>query len=457
MKNRNYSLWALSWPIFIELFLQFLLGAADTFMVSEISDDAVAVVGFSQQLFNALTVLFTVIASGAGILIAQKLGARKEEDARTISIIALKATVLIGAVLSVVLVVFPEPIARVLQMPESLLPLAGTYISIIGSSMVLAAIMSTLSAAIRNTGNTRGPMYTALGMNVVHIVLNYGFIYGAFGLPEWGLAGVALSTVVSRLLASALLFYMFIFAFERKIWWGDIKVWSRSLFAEIMRIGWPLGVYSGNWVFSQLVIFTFIGSLGAIELAARTYMNTLESFCFLIGFSIALATQIRVAHLFGAGRTREAYKDCYKGLWIGQGVVIANSLLIYFLGSQALGLFTSDPDILAICASLLGLNLLLQPGKMLNMTIADSLNAVGDTKFTMYVSTISMWGVSVGIAYYFSLGLGWGLTAIYCCMIADEYLRGIVCWLRWRSRKWASRAGSPDLAVSGQGGTAAEV
>ncbi|OXM14901.1 MATE family efflux transporter [Paenibacillus herberti] len=457
MKNRNYSLWALSWPIFIELFLQFLLGAADTFMVSEISDDAVAVVGFSQQLFNALTVLFTVIASGAGILIAQKLGARKEEDARTISIIALKATVLIGAVLSVVLVVFPEPIARVLQMPESLLPLAGTYISIIGSSMVLAAIMSTLSAAIRNTGNTRGPMYTALGMNVVHIVLNYGFIYGAFGLPEWGLGGVALSTVVSRLLASALLFYMFIFAFERKIWWGDIKVWSRSLFAEIMRIGWPLGVYSGNWVFSQLVIFTFIGSLGAMELAARTYMNTLESFCFLIGFSIALATQIRVAHLFGAGRTREAYKDCYKGLWIGQGVVIANSLLIYFLGSQALGLFTTDPDILAICASLLGLNLLLQPGKMLNMTIGDALNAVGDTKFTMYVSTISMWGVSVGIAYYFSLSLGWGLTAIYCCMIADEYLRGIVCWLRWRSRKWALRAGSPELAVSAQGGAAAEV
>lgn len=456
MKNRNYSLWALSWPIFIELFLQFLLGAADTFMVSEISDDAVAVVGFSHQLFNALTVLFTVIASGAGILIAQKLGARKEEEARTISIIALKATMIIGALLSVVLIVFPEPIARVLQMPDALLPLAGTYISIVGGSMILAAIMSTLSAAIRNTGNARGPMYTAIGMNVVHIVLNYGFIYGKFGLPEWGLAGVATSTVVSRLLACALLFYMYVFAFERKIWWGDIKVWSKGLFAEVMRIGWPLGVYSGNWVFSQLVIFTFIGTLGAKELAARTYMNTLESFCFLIGFSIALATQIRVAHLFGAGNTREAYKDCYKGLWIGQGVVVANSLLVYFLGSQALGLFTTDPEILAICASLLGLNLILQPGKMLNMAIADSLNAVGDTRFTMYASTISMWGVSVGIAYYFSLHLGWGLIAIYLCMIADEYIRGFVCWLRWRSRKWASRAGTPDLSVT-QGGAAAEV
>lgn len=454
MKNRNYSLWALSWPIFIELFLQFLLGAADTFMVSEISDDAVAVVGFSHQLFNALTVLFTVIASGAGILIAQKLGARKEEDARSISIIALKTTVLIGAAISVLLIALPGPIASLLQMPEELLPLARTYISIVGGSMILAAIMSTLSAAIRNTGNTRGPMYTAIGMNVVHIFLNYGFIYGAFGLPEWGLAGVAISTVVSRLLASALLVYMFLFAFERRIWWGDIKLWSRSLFREILRIGWPLGVYSGNWVLSQLVIFTFIGTLGAAQLAARTYMNTLESFCFLIGFSIALATQIRVAHLFGAGNTREAYKDAYKGLWIGQLVVIANSFIIFLFGSQALGLFTSDPDILAICAGLLGLNLLLQPGKMLNMTIADSLNAVGDTRFTMYVSTISMWGVAVLVSYFFSIHLGYGLTAIYICMIADEYLRGFVCRLRWRSFKWASRAGSPELPA--QGAAAAE-
>ncbi|MGK9253531.1 MATE family efflux transporter [Paenibacillus humicus] len=456
MKNRNYSLWALSWPIFIELFLQFLLGAADTLMVSKVSDDAVAVVGFSNQLFNAMTVLFTVIASGAGILIAQKLGARKEEEARTISIIALKATVLIGAALSAVLILFPAPIARVLQMPEELVPMAVRYISIVGGGMILIAVMSTLSTAIRNTGNTRGPMYTAVGMNVIHIILNYGFIFGAFGLPQWGLTGVAVSTLVSRLLASALLFYMFLFAFERRIWWGDIKVWSRGLFSEVMKIGWPLGVYSANWVFSQLVIFTFIGSLGAKELSARTYMNTLESFCFLIGFSIALATQIRVAHLFGGGRMREAYKGAYTGLWIGQLVVIGNALLVFLFGRQMLGLFTSDSEILAICASLLGLNLLLQPGKMLNMTIADSLNAVGDTRFTMVISTVSMWGVSVAVAYYFSIHLGWGLVAIYACMIADEYLRGFVCWLRWRSRKWATRGAAQELPTVASG-TAAEM
>lgn len=68
----RFSLWLLAWPIFIELFLQILLGTVDTLMVSRISDNAVAVVGFSNQLFNALTTLFATIASGAGIVIAQK-------------------------------------------------------------------------------------------------------------------------------------------------------------------------------------------------------------------------------------------------------------------------------------------------------------------------------------------------------------------------------------------------
>jgi Na+-driven multidrug efflux pump len=101
--NAKYSLWALSWPVFIELFLQTLLGTVDTVMVSRISDEAVAVVGFANQLFNALNTLFMTIATGAGILVAQRIGMRREEDARTIAIMAVSSCTLIGMALSIVL------------------------------------------------------------------------------------------------------------------------------------------------------------------------------------------------------------------------------------------------------------------------------------------------------------------------------------------------------------------
>ncbi|AJY77688.1 MATE family efflux transporter [Paenibacillus beijingensis] len=451
--DKKYNLWVLSWPIFIELLLQFLLGTVDTLMVSRVSDDAVAVVGFANQLFAALTTLFTIVASGAGILIAQKLGARKEEDARTISVIAVKATFGIGLLLSIVLMAMPRTIALALQMPESLLPLADTYISIVGGGMLLTALMTTLSTVIRNTGNTKAPMVTAIGMNVVHIVLNYGFIYGAFGLPQWGLTGVALSTLVSRLLATLLLFYMFIYAFERKMWLPDLKLWHRGLFREVMNIGWPLGVNMASWVFSQLVIYVFLNMLGPKELAARTYMNSLESFCFLLGFSLALAGQIKAAYLYGEGRMREVSQTAFRMMLAGQIVVIVNALIIFIFGRQLLGFFTDDPEIIALGASLLGLNLLLQPGKMLNMGLGDTLNAVGDTRFVMKISLFSMWIVSVGISYVLGVELGWGLIGIYVCMIADEYLRGALCLWRWRSKKWA-RGVNPGPAAPGTGAAA---
>lgn len=262
-ERNKFSLWMLAWPVFIELFLQFLLGAADTLMVSRISDDAVAVVGFSNQLFNALSTLFATVASGAGILIAQRIGSRNNDEARSIAIISVKVSAIIGLVLSLILYLMPGSIATILQLPANLLPLAKIYISIVGGGMVLGAVMSALSTVIRNTGNTRGPMYIALGMNVVHLFLNYSFIYGEFGFPQWGLTGVAISTVTSRLLATVVLYVMFLKAFDRRIFFKDFRLFDNKLFKEILKIGWPLGVNMSCWVFSQLLIFSYIAMLGS--------------------------------------------------------------------------------------------------------------------------------------------------------------------------------------------------
>lgn len=443
--TKRLTLWALAWPIFIELFLQFLLGAADTLMVSRISDDAVAVVGFSNQLFSAVTTLFVTVASGAGILIAQKLGARKSEDARTIGIMSLTVSFGIGLALSVVLYLFPKPISAWLQLPKELLPLAETYVSIVGGGMVLVALMSALSTAIRNTGNTKGPMYIAIGMNVLHVALNYAFIFGEWGFPKWGLMGVALSTVICRLLAVFVLLFLFLHAFIRPIRLRDFGLFDRGLFREIMRIGWPLGVNMSCWVFSQLAIYAYIAMIGTAELAARTYMNTLESFCFMLGYSIALALQIQIAHLFGAGRMREAYRTAYRALYIGLGIAIVNATVVYAIGKPVLGLFTKDEAILAFGVSLLGLNILLQPGKVLNMAIQNSLNAVGDTRFTMWISIGSLSIIATGFSYWLGIGLGWGLTGIYVAMILDEYVRGALALIRWRGRKKLREAGG-DMA-----------
>ncbi|MDB5085669.1 MAG: efflux family protein [Bacilli bacterium] len=438
--DQKMSLWMLAWPIYLEMFLQFLLGTVDTLMVSRISDNAVAVIGISTQLFNAVNILFMAIASGTGILVAQKLGANSEGDARTIGIIGAKVCIVIGVILSILLNTGSGVIAHLLQLPETLQPLGKTYISIVGSGMVFMAAMATLGTIIRNTGNTRSPMYIAIGMNVIHVIMNYTIINGAFGVPKWGLTGVACSTTTSRLLGAIAMFIVYRNSFPQRIQWKDFRIFDRPLFKQTLKLSWPLGVNMSSWCVTQLVIFAFIATIGAKELSTRTYMNTMESFCFLIGFSIAMAGQIRIAHLYGSGEEQTVYKSAYKVMWLGLVFVQAHAILLYFFGKDAISLFTSDAEIVALSVSLLTYNLLLQPAKMLNMAIGNALTAVGETRYMMITGLCSMWLIAVGCSYFLGIRLHWGLYGIYYAMIADELMRGVLVLYRWRTKKFMTKS-----------------
>ncbi len=435
MNDKKMSLGMLAWPIMIEMLLQFAIGTADTLMVSRISNDAVAVVGFANQFFNAVLVVFMLISSGAGILIAQRIGAGKHYDARVLGTMAIVLTGGIGVIVSAALLFGSGTFAELLNVPTEILPLADTYMTIVGSGMILTALGAALSTCVRNTGDTRSPMYIAFGMNILHIVLNGCFIFGWFGFPVWGLKGVAVSTVIVRLLAVLVLLRLFRYAYGSKIAWREFLVFKPRLLKEVVRIGWPMSLNGASWTVSQLAIFSLIGIMGTQELAARTYMNTMESFAFSIGWSLAVAAQIQIAYLYGRGMFKEAYYSCYRAMAIGMALVTVNTSIMLVFRESILNYFTDDPWIIDMAVTLLWLNLILQPGKMLNMALGQSINAVGDGRFSMMFSLPSMWIIAFGLSYVLGLSLEWGLYGVYVGMILDEYLRGVALWFRWRAHR----------------------
>ncbi|MBO9596681.1 MAG: MATE family efflux transporter [Cohnella sp.] len=443
--DSKMSLWTLSWPIMIEMFLQFAIGTADTLMVSRISNDAVAVVGFANQFFNAVMVVFMLVTSGAGILIAQRLGAGQHRDARMLGTMAIMITSALGVIVSVSIFFSAGTLAQALNVPAEILPLADDYMTIVGAGMILTALNVALSTCVRNTGDTKSPMYIAFGMNILHVILNACFIFGALGFPKWGLTGVALSTVIVRLLGALVLLRLFRHAFGSKIAWREFLQVKTRLLKDVLRLGWPMSLNGASWTLSQLAIFSIIGIMGTQELAARTYMNTMESFAFTVGWSLSIAAQIQVAYYFGAGKFKEAYHSCYRALWIGLLLVTLNTGIMLVFRESILNYFTDDAWIIDTAIKLLWLNLILQPGKMLNMALGQSVSAIGDARYSMMVSLPCMWILAFGLSYALGLSMEWGLYGVYVGMILDEYTRGIVMWFRWRkhrkSGKLAERVG----------------
>ncbi|WP_260115373.1 MATE family efflux transporter [Paenibacillus hexagrammi] len=348
---------------------------------------------------------------------------------------AFSLTLGLGVVVSLLLYFGAGSFVTMLQVPEALHGMTRQYIGIVGSGTIVMSAVLTLGTVIRSTGNTKGPMLVAIGMNIIHIFGNYVFIFGAFGMPQWGLFGVSLSTVGSRLAALAVLYVIFRKSFAGTIKFSDYRVFDRPLLKEVAKVGFPMALSSASWTVSQVVIFSIVATMGAEQLAARTYLNTMESFSFMAGWSFAMAVQIQVAHLYGAGKMNQAYRSAYKALFWGEIVVVVNTLLLFLGGRWILGMFTENHEIVSIVLGILALDLVLQPLKMWNMPLNNSLNAVGDTQYVMYISMISMWIVAVGGTYLFGLTFGWLIYGVYIAMIMDEAIRGILVQRRWISRK----------------------
>ncbi|MDG0790392.1 MATE family efflux transporter [Cohnella ginsengisoli] len=115
--------------------------------------------------------------------------------------------------------------------------------------------------------------------------------------------------------------------------------------------------------------------------------------------------------------------------------VMFNTALMLLFRKQIITFFTDDPWIVDMAIVLLWLNLILQPGKMLNMALGQSIVAVGDSRYMMKISIPSQWLVSVGLTYVLGIQLGWGLYGVYAGMILDEYIRGAALYLRWRHHR----------------------
>jgi putative MATE family efflux protein len=278
-------------------------------------------------------------------------------------------------------------------------------------------------------------MFVTIGMNLLNVLGNYLFIFGPFGIPVLGVAGVALSTVVSRGLG---LLAMFIILYKRV---GDLPFRTLLKFPmdslkSILKIGVPSAGENLAYSLSQMMITYIITVLGTQALTTKVYAQNLGMFIYLGSLAVALATQIMVGHRVGAKQHEAAFRTCLRSLKIAFAISLGMAALFAFFREPLLGIFTDDPEIIRMGGWLIILTLLLETGRTFNLVIISSLKAAGDVKFPVAMGILSMFGVAVGLSYVLGIQMGMGLVGLWVAYSADEWFRGLLMLWRWRSRKW---------------------
>lgn len=434
------TLFSLTWPIFIEIMLHMLMGNADTLMLSQYSDHSVAAVGVSNQILSVVVVMFGFVATGAGILVAQHLGAEKEEEAGSIAISSLSLNLWFSLIMSVSLYVFSEPILKLMDLPPELMDEANLYLGIVGGLIFVQALIMTTGAVLRNYGFTKDAMYVTIGMNIINVIGNYIVIFGPLGFPVLGVEGVAYSTAISRFLGFLVLLGLLIKRSNGELPMISFFRYQKKHVLGLLRIGVPSAGEQLSYNASQIAITYFIAQMGTTAITTKVYAQNIMMFIFLAAIAIGQGTQILIGHHIGAKKLDDAYKQGFSSAKLAISISVGMAVIVYFFSETLLGIFTSNDSIIEQGSYLLLLTILLEPGRAANLTIISSLRAAGDVQFPVFIGILSMWGISVTFGWFFGLYLNMGLAGIWIGFIADEWLRGLLMTRRWYKRKWKQKA-----------------
>ncbi|PEI92434.1 MATE family efflux transporter [Bacillus pseudomycoides] len=439
-QGEKLNLFFLTWPIFLEVFLFMLMGIADTFMLSALSDDAVSGVGAANQYLHIAILVLEVIGNGAAIVVSQYLGSKRYMEASKISALAVTLNLGVGLIISAGFLLFSKNMMMAMNLQGDVLTYAQNYLSIVGGAIFLQAIINSLAAIIRVHGFTKQAMLISLGMNIFHIAGNYVLIFGKFGFPEMGVQGAAISSSFSRLIALIVFFWLLYRVMEYRVKLNYYITLSKEYIGKILKIGIPAAFEQVMYQACQIVFLYYATYLGAESLAARQYATNISMFTYLFAIAIGMGTAIIVGRLVGGNEKDEAYVRVWKSVKWAIGVTLCMVILVITFRTQLMGLFTDNPHVIALGATVLLLSIMLETGRTMNIVIINSLRAAGDAKYPVLIGAFSMVLMSLPLGYFFVFYLHMGLPGIWLAIAIDEWTRAIIMFFRWKSRAWENYA-----------------
>ena len=433
---------SLAAPLVVANLLHMAVFAIDVVFIARLGPTELAAASLSVSLFGLLVWSLTGLVGAASPLIAAELGARRHavrEVRRTVRMAGWVAV--IAAIAAMGMCLLGGPLMRLTGQQPAVIALAVPFLGV----LMWAAIPSVLASLLRTVVSSMGRPGIGTAINAMAVAVNalgnWVFVFGHFGMPALGLAGSALSSVVTSV--AMLLAYAAVIRFDRRLhryrllgrWWRP--EWSR--FFDVLKIGLPIcaTIIAEAGMFNGAAFL--MGRIGELELAAHTIALQFASIAFMVPFGVAQAATIRVGLAYGARDPSAITRAGVVALALGFGFVGISASIMLFAPRLVLAIYI-DPDAPA--------NAAMVPLAIQYMAIAaafqlfDSAQAIGaallrglqDTRVPMNIALFGYWvpgiGTAVGLGLFTPLG---GLGVWIGLLVGLAVVAALMLW-RWRGR-----------------------
>ena len=443
MDNRLFSntrLIRLIIPLVIEQGLTILVGMADGVMVASVGEAAISGVSLVDMIAAVILVLFAALATGGAVVTSQFLGARNMEKAQRSAGQLILMAVSLGVLIMVPCLLLSEQLLMLCfgAIAADVKAAGLIYLRITAFSFPFLALYNAGAAIYRSVGNSKVSMQASMLMNVINVVGNAFCIF----VLKWGVVGVAVPTLISRMAAGI---YMMVKCANSQLQLRPTRkgltTIDQQMMSSILKIGVPSACENCFFSLGRLIVASMITLFGTSQVSANAVAGNIDRLGIIIGQAMGLAMVTVVGQCIGARDTEQAKYYTRKLLgwtYLAQG--LTNVLIVIFVGNLVDFYSALAPETRALAMRLstihASLAILFWP---VSFVLPNALRAANDVKYTMWVGIFSMLACRIIGSWVLCVHFGWGATGVWIAMVTDWVCRTSFFVPRVISGKWKTK------------------
>lgn len=422
---------ALAIPVIFSQIGQVTVNITDNIMVGHLGTTELAAASFAINIFHIGMLFGLGVSLGLTPLVGQSINSTVRNNLgnwlRNGILVNLVVSVLLGAVMASVVFFMP-----MMGQSDEVVRKAIPFYLLHVASLIPLLLFFSFKQFLEGIGNTRVAMVITITINLINIVLNYGFIYGKLGLPMLGLYGSGLATLIARMVMPLIFIVVMLKRVSFRVYLSEAfnSTFDKTKIKRIVSIGLSIGV--------QMVIEILAFSLGAImlgwiskeSLAGHQVAISMAAMTYMISFGLASGTTIRVSHAIGENNALEVRRSIFASLHL---VVIFMSLmgvLFIVLRNQLPLLFTSDPAVIKVAAGLLVVGAFFQIFDGIQVVLLGALRGISDVRIPMIMAFFSYIVVSLPVSYMFAFVLNFGYSGVWMGFVAGLSTAAVLFGIR---------------------------
>lgn len=401
-------------PIVIGQIGTIILTFADTIMIGHHSTSELAAAAFVGQIFMLGILVAMGFAYGLTPLVGNSYGREKTGRIGALVRNGLAANTMLALLLVAIYSVLYFFIDRLGQ-PEELLPYMRPYYIVNLVSIPFVCWFNVFKQTADGSTDTKTPMWILLSGNLVNILANWVLIYGKMGMPELGILGAGLATLLSRILMTVTIACVFFRSkhykpFAQSFWQSKVTRADQLL---LNRMGWPLGMQmgmeSGAWSLCSIIV----GWIGATALAGHQVMLSISQLFFQIYYALSAAVAIRISLFHGQREFSKITPTAWAGFHLCCIVAMLVAVPVWAFRQDIGWLFADSEEISTIVAGAILPLIIYQLPDGLQCVFSNSLRGLSNVKPLMLVAFIAYFVVSIPLSYIFGITMNGGLVGVW--------------------------------------------